>query len=554
LHTVHVELRAGDDVLDVVSEPLGLRWFEVTPDGGFFLNGHPLELRGVLKHQDRADQGWAVNDGQHAEDIALISEMGANAVRLVHYQQAPVVHDLCDRAGLLAWAELGLNNSILPTPAFAANTRQQLTELIRQNYNHPSIVLWGLGNEIVDFPAVSPTAFVAMLKDLAHAEDPTRLTTLASHLPESFPVSWQADLVGFNKYFGWYYGKTSDLGPWLDALHKAHPDRSLALSEFGAGASVRFHSATPRAGDHTEEYQAIYHEASWKVLSTRPYVWGKFITFMFDLASDGRNEGDTAGRNDKGLVSYDRTIKKDAFFWYKANWSSQPFVHINGRRFDPRSEATTDVVVYSNLPQVALTIDGQALGEKTSDDHRFVWPGVVLQPGANQVEATARQAGQSYRDAVTWTLIEPRDGGASDGGLPPGEGGGATLSGACTMIANLGPAVTLPSPAGPAPAMTGGALTDGTYVLTDVLNATSGMGSARITMKIGGGGTTFELVQRAATMPETTAAGNLVRDGNLMVQTLNCPGPATLVLAYTATPTSLQTLSAQGVLTTYTKL
>jgi beta-galactosidase len=404
LHSVYVELRdaGGGAVRDLVVQPLGFRSFAVSAATGFQLNGQPYDLHGVNRHQDRQDQGWAITAAQQKEDLSLIMEMGATAIRLAHYQHAQSFYDLCDGAGLVVWAEMGMVNGITPGEPFASNARQQLTELIRQSYNHPAIVFWSLANELVETP--DPNPLLAALNDLAHAEDPSRLTTLATHRDDANPINWHTDTVGFNKYYGWYSGTLAAAATWADRAHAVYPDRRIAMSEYGAGAGLRFHSATPVVNDHSEEYQALFHESYWKTLAARPFLWGKFIWAMFDFASDGRAEGDNPGRNDKGMVTYDRRVKKDAFFWYKASWSAEPFVHITGRRWDPRPQSPIDIKVYSNTPTVTLTVNGRPLPPRTSSDHIFVWPAVPLQPGPNLVEATATQAGAIYRDAVTWKL------------------------------------------------------------------------------------------------------------------------------------------------------
>jgi hypothetical protein len=283
-------------------------------------------------------------------------------------------------------------------------------------------------------------------------------------------------------------------------------------------------------------------------LAARPFVWGKFITFIFDVASDGRNEGDVPGRNDKGLVTYDRRVRKDAFFWYKANWSTEPFVYITGRRFDPRPSAIADIKIYSNLPSVHLVVNGRDLGTKTSDEHVFLWPAVVLQTGPNRVESVAQKAGVSYHDAVIWTVLEANDGGQADAG-----GSAVTLSGPCTTLVNDGPLVSSPSPSGPSPSMTGGPLVDGIYVLTALLNVSQPAGGLRAKLSISARGTSTELIQGLEGMPDSSAAGSIVTEGNLLVRTFSCPGPVTQVMQYTATPTTIQTLSPTGQVATYTK-
>jgi beta-galactosidase len=410
-YNANVELRdtATGRVTDVVTEPLGLRSFAIDPGAGFSLNGHHLDLHGVNLHQDRAGAGWAVNDAQHTQDFDLIKEIGATAVRLAHYQHDQKDYNLADAAGLVAWAEIPLVNDTTASSAFTANAEQQLRELIRQNYNHPSIVFWSIGNEQRQDNAAT-NALLTDLAGIVNAEDPDRLSTYASCcVSDTGAVPTHAETTGYNKYYGWYTGSVSGLGPNLDSLHAALPARPIAVSEYGAGANVTQHElnpAQPSAGGqwHPEEYQAYLHEQSWKQLQARPYVWGKFVWNMFDFASDGRNEGAQPGINDKGLVTRDRAIRKDAFYWYKANWSSAPTLYITSRRWTQRTTATTDVKVYSNASTVTVTLNGTALGAKSSTDHIFTWTGVTLRSGTNTVTATAVINGTTVTDTVTWTL------------------------------------------------------------------------------------------------------------------------------------------------------
>lgn len=403
LYTVYVEVREGAAVTDLVAQPLGFRAFAVDPDFGFFLNGQPLDLHGVNRHQDRIDKGWAIGRAEHEEDMSLIVELGATAVRLAHYQHDDYFYSLADRNGLVIWAELPLVNQVTASTAFDDNARQQLTELIRQNYNHPSICFWSLANELSTRP--DPNPLLDQLAALARQEDPTRLSVLASCcVAENDPTTRHTDLIAYNRYYGWYYGDFNQFAGWADQTHRNNPARSIGVSEYGAGASIFFHSDSPRRMDHTEEYQNLFHEAHWKAMAGRPFLWCKFVWNMFDFASDGRNEGDTPGRNDKGLVTYDRQTRKDAFYWYKANWSSDPFVYITGRHFTSRTLSTTDVKIYSNTDWVAVSVNGVPLGGKTSPDSIFTWPGVTLTPGDNVIEAVGFLGDQMFTDTVVWTL------------------------------------------------------------------------------------------------------------------------------------------------------
>ncbi len=409
-YRVTVTLVDGNRGVDAVSVPLGLRTFNVDPDTGFTLNGRPYHLHGVNRHQDRLDMGWAIGPEQHREDFDLICEMGCTAVRLAHYQHADCVYDLCDRRGLVAWAEIPLVNRITDSPAFAANCRQQLVELIRQNYNHPSIFFWCVHNEITApwDPGPDPTALVGELAALAKEEDPSRRSVCAGADPLDHPANHQTELVGLNRYFGWYGGEPDGFGPWVDEYHAAYPDEPLAISEYGAGASIRHHewpATKPKHNGpwHPEEWQAIVHERHWLAMKQRPYLWATFVWNMFDFGVDARNEGDTKGRNDKGLVTYDRQTKKDAFYWYKANWSDDPVVHITSRRFRDREDPTTNIKIYSNGDRVELFVNGQSLGAVTPKDCLAQWSDVTLAAGKNQILAVANKGKRTCRDRCVWT-------------------------------------------------------------------------------------------------------------------------------------------------------
>jgi len=402
LYAVRVETRVGDALTDVVTEPLGVRAFAIDPARGFSLNGQPLDLHGVNKHQDRLDLGWAIGDAQQDEDIALIEELGATAVRAAHYQHAQRFYDLADRRGLIVWAEIPVVNRITASPAFRDGARDQMVELIRQNYNHPSIVFWSISNEVTLQPGPDPRALQDMLGQVVRDEDPTRLSAVASTGSESDLGHTQ--VVGYNKYFGWYTGSYGDFAGWADAQHATLPAVPIAVTEYGAGASIAFHTDAPRAQDHTEEYQALFHEAHWRAMKTRPFLWGKFVWNMFDFAASARDEGDTPGRNDKGLVTYDRRTRKDAFYFYKANWTSEPFVYITSRRFATRTRAATLIKVYGTVDSVEVRLNGRSLGSRTPTDGIYVWSSVTLAPGENQVEAIGRRGDTTVSDRVTWTL------------------------------------------------------------------------------------------------------------------------------------------------------
>lgn len=413
LYRTRVELRYHGAIVDEVEQPLGLRTFTIDATGGFFLNGKPYPLRGVSRHQDRLDKGWAIGVREHREDLDIIEEMGATAIRLCHYQHAEPFYAIADTDGMVVWTEIPfVNQAISTNPDFADNAVEQLRELIRQNYNHPSILCWGLGNETDQKQLPAADALLQRLAAVAKQEDSSRYTTYASHHPDEDPRNFHTDLLGYNRYFGWYSHNYDDLGPWLDQWHLRHPSRPLAISEYGAGASIYEHEQSPPARTrtqakgpwHPEEWQNEFHEHAWAILKSRPYLWATFIWNMFDFAADNRREGDTTGRNDKGLVTYDRRTRKDAFYWYKANWTEAPLVYITSRRDWLRFEAVTEVKVYSNCDAVDLTVNGVSLGTRRSTDRRFIWQAVQLQPGPNRLVVTGAKGGRRVTDSCAWTL------------------------------------------------------------------------------------------------------------------------------------------------------
>jgi beta-galactosidase len=417
LYTVRVALRpvaangAGGALSDAVEQPLGIRTFSVDPDKGFLLNGKHLDLHGFNRHQDRPDKGWAISDADEAEDFAILMDSGATAVRTSHYQQSETWYQRCDRAGIVVWTEIPNWQTGRDTPEYMESDKEQLRELIRQEFNHPSVCFWGVGNE-TGGPAAD--ALAAAGAAVARAEDPDRPSTYASNHAASDTKNWHTDVLAFNRYYGWYGGGIDDFEPWLEKTRADYPKARFGMSEFGAGASIYQHAENPprpeaRGPWHPEEYQNLVHEAYWAALRDKPYVWCKFIWCLFDFASDGRNEGDHPGRNDKGLVTYDRKVKKDAFFFYKANWSTDPVVHVASCRFTERTQAATEVKVYSNAPSVELKVNGVSLGERTDPGATriFRWPGVTLSPGVNRVEAKAHFGASEAGDSCVWTLKAP---------------------------------------------------------------------------------------------------------------------------------------------------
>lgn len=388
LYTACVTLTDGEDAADAVSTRFGCRTFRIDPERGFILNGEEYPLRGVSRHQDRPGIGNALLKEHHAEDIELICEVGATTIRLAHYQHNQYFYDLCDEKGLVIWAEIPYISSHMPTGR--ENTISQMKELITQNYNHACIAVWGLSNEITMTGASTEDLLEnhRILNDLVHEMDKTRFTTMAvvSMCDMHDPYIQIPDCVSYNHYYGWYGGDTSMNGPWFDEFHKEFPNIPIGMSEYGCEA-LNWHTSDPQQGDYTEEYQAYYHEELIKQLFTRPFIWATHVWNMFDFAADARSEGGENGMNHKGLVTFDRKYKKDAFYAYKAWLSDDPFVHICGKRYVDRVEDVTKVTVYSNQPEVELFADGKSLGKQSSPEHFFYFE--VPNAGETTLKAVA---------------------------------------------------------------------------------------------------------------------------------------------------------------------
>ena len=385
LYTAKIELTEGETVIDEVSARFGCRTFKVDPENGFILNGEEYPLRGVSRHQDRWGFGNALLPEHHEEDIELICEVGATTIRLAHYQHDQYFYDLCDEKGLVIWAEIPYISRHMP--AGRANTISQMTELVTQNYNHASIVCWGLSNEItISGESADLLENHNILNDLCHSMDKTRPTTIAAVSPCSIDSKYiqVPDLVSYNHYFGWYGGETDMNGPWFDNFHAKHPNIPIGCSEYGCEA-LNWHTSDPVQGDYTEEYQAYYHEELIKQFFTRKYMWATHVWNMFDFGADARNEGGENGQNHKGLMTMDRKYKKDAFYAYKAWLSDDPFVHLCGKRYVDRVEEVTKITVYSNQPEVELFANGVSLGQKTAADHFFYFD----VPNAGETELVA---------------------------------------------------------------------------------------------------------------------------------------------------------------------
>ena len=389
-YTATASIVKGEAVVDTVTVTYGYRSFRVDAETGFYLNGKNVPLRGVSRHQDRQDKGWALSKADHEEDCALIKELGANTIRLAHYQHDQYFYDLCDHTGFALWAEIPFISKFIPSQEAYENTISQMTELVAQNYNHPSIFFWGISNEILIGADNEPLRKnLRDLNKLAKSMDPSRLTTIAevSGTPMDSEHVYITDVVSYNHYFGWYGGDVSQNGPWFDAVHALNPDIPLGVSEYGVENIVKWHSATPMNHDYTEEYANYYHHEMLKTFAERPYLWSTHVWNCFDFAADARNEGGIEGRNDKGLITYDRKLKKDAYFIYKAYWTSEPMVYVAGRRWVDRAPEERNITVYTNCENVTLIVNGDEVETQAAQDHCVVFENVALNDGENTVTA-----------------------------------------------------------------------------------------------------------------------------------------------------------------------
>ncbi len=385
LYTAGAGLASGDEI----STRFGCRVFRCDPEKGFFLNGRSYPLRGVSRHQDLRDRGNALSFGDHQADMAIIRELGANTLRLAHYQHAQEFYDLCDENGLVVWAEIPYITMHMKNGR--QNTLDQMRELVTQCFNHPCIAVWGLSNEITAASPVNDDLLEnhRLLNELCHRMDRTRLTTMANvfMLETDSPILDIPDINSYNLYFGWYLGEPEQTDEFFDEYHERYPDRVIGFSEYGADANPAFHSSHPERGDYTEEYQALYHEHMLRMIEKRPYLWASHVWNLFDFAADGRDEGGKHGENQKGLVTFDRSLRKDAFYLYKAAWNKRdPFVHLCGKRYVNRCEEETEIKVYSNQPSVTLYVDGAKVAEQTGETV-FVFR--IPLPGGHLVRAAA---------------------------------------------------------------------------------------------------------------------------------------------------------------------
>ena len=385
LYTAAASLSSGD----AVSARFGCRKFEIDPQKGFLLNGRSYPLRGVSRHQDRKGAGNALTPAMMEEDMAIIKELGANTLRLAHYQHAQYFYDLCDENGLIVWAEIPYITMHMHDGR--ENTLSQMTELVVQNYNHPCIAVWGLSNEITAASAVNEELLEnhRALNDLCHKLDTTRPTTMANvfMLDIDSPILEIPDVNSYNLYFGWYLGELEQNDEFFDEYHAKYPDRCIGFSEYGADANPAYQSPTPEKGDYTESYQCVYHEHILQMIEARPWLWATHVWNLFDFGADGRDEGGKNGENQKGLVTFDRQLKKDAFYLYKAAWNhTEPFVHLCGSRYVDRTEEVTEIKVYSNQNEVSLYLDGKLFA--TRQGH-VVFSFQVPISGEHTIEARA---------------------------------------------------------------------------------------------------------------------------------------------------------------------
>lgn len=403
LYTVTATLQRRNEAYDEISARVGVREFSCDPNKGFIINGVETPLRGVSRHQDRMYEGNALTREEHYEDARLIKELGANTIRLAHYQHSQDFYDACDEMGFAIWAEIPFISVMNQDPAAHENCISQMKELIIQNYNHPSIMFWGVSNEILiggisEKLVENHVELNALCKEL----DPTRLTTIAhvSMTPVESPMHGITDIESYNHYFGWYGGKMEDNGPWFDHFHKVHPEICVGVSEYGCEGIITYHGPNPACKDYSEEYQALYHEHMAKVLDERPWIWSSHVWNMFDFGCAARDEGGVAGRNNKGLITMDRKTKKDSYYVYQAYWSKKPMIHLCGKRYAQRAGETTEIRVYSNQPTVALYVNGK-LAEEKSAEKVFVFT-VALEDGFNTIVAAAGE----LKDSMTLEKVE----------------------------------------------------------------------------------------------------------------------------------------------------
>ncbi len=380
-------LNEAGECLDEVSSKFGFRDFSVTADQGFFLNGNSYPLRGVCRHQDRENMGWAITEKEHYEDMALIREIGANTIRLAHYQQAPFFYDLCDQNGMVVWAEIPFISVYDARTEADQNLLSQMRELVLQNYNHPSICFWGIANEVgIGGESEEMYEILRKLNQLTKELDANRMTVIANvgMTKTSSPLFHITDVTSYNEYMGWYEGKMEEHGTFCDERHNEIPEIPLAISEYGAESVLSWHSEEPKLKDYSEEYQALLHENAEAAFEERTYIWATWLWNMFDFAADARDEGGCKGRNNKGLVTYDRKVKKQGFYFYKACWSREPFVYLCGKRFEKHAADKITIKVYSNQNCVELWVNGKKI-ESLCAKTVFEFKNIAIKSGYNEI-------------------------------------------------------------------------------------------------------------------------------------------------------------------------
>ena len=403
----------NDQKIDEVVQPLGIRSFHIVDGKGFYLNGKPYRLYGVCRHQDWWGYGNALSSSQEDSDMNMIKDIGATSIRFGHYQQAQRIYNDCDSIGFLVWTEIPFVNAV--SKEESDNAKQQMTELIRQNFNHPSIFTWGTSNEVYGKnPEDYTPRLIRILNDIAKTEDPDRFSGSTNGYGNmDRPENFNTDIQGINRYYGWYEGKMGGLENWVDGLEKNYPDCKVVLAEYGAEANVDQHedvdtSNVPKYDGQffPEEYQARLHEVQWGIIEKHPYLVSSYVWNMFDFATPLWDRGGVPARNMKGLVTFDRKIKKDAFYWYKANWSKEPVLYISDRRFDKRTEAITNITVYSNKGIPVLTVNGKRLpaAKQGTTKVHFIFEKVLLEKGKNVIKATVNNGGIELSDQVEWML------------------------------------------------------------------------------------------------------------------------------------------------------
>ncbi len=403
LYTINVALIVDDEVVDFRNIKTGFRSFTVD-DTYVYLNGNKIKLNGVSRHQDRWGVGNALTNEMHDEDMEFIKEVGANSIRLAHYQQAQYFYDLCDKEGMIVWAEIPYISISSKTDFSGSNALSQMEELIKQNYNHSSIVMWGVQNEItIQGKRNNLEEIVQNLHNLAKELDPYRFTTQAqvAILPSNDPLNDVTDLLASNQYFGWYMGEAEDFIPYLEEYRKNTPNRPIGLSEYGAEGIIKYHSDNPVCKDYTEEYHALWHEKVYNILSHTEFVWGTYVWNMFSFAADARDEGGVKGLNNKGLVTIDRKIRKDAFYYYKAKWNKAPMVHLCSKRFVERHNREIELKAYSNLGEVAFYLNGILVDTVLNDDVVFTTK-VTLKEGENKVLVISA----NLKDETTFITVD----------------------------------------------------------------------------------------------------------------------------------------------------